>query len=207
MTRKTITIARNQSASGTGLVASKQNETTRYTFTANTPIAAVHPMIFNVSRLVNCPMIAGALVSINTGSSANGNCTLCKMFSHSPNSSPRSGEWAVARATATAGPSATDLVIIVLNHGATCICRNPCMTNCPAYVPVIVDACPDASNPNPQMYFAASPRNCFKASPAELKPISAQTPCPPKRDAHDDGVCVGSKTFPSGMPARESRHA
>lgn len=43
------------------------------------------------------------------------------------------------------------------------------MTNCPAYVPVIVELYPAASKPMAQMYLAEVPNESFKASDAESR--------------------------------------
>lgn len=52
----------------------------------------------------------------------------------------------------TVGIIAIDLVSSTRFQGAILRSRKPSMTNCPAYVPVIVDDCPAASSPMAQMY-------------------------------------------------------
>ena len=68
-----------------------------------------------------------------------------------------------------AGRIAIDLVIITLFQTGNLISKNPSITNCPAYVPVIVDAYPAASNPTPQIIDAAFPNVTAKASEAFIR--------------------------------------
>ena len=48
------------------------------------------------------------------------------------------------RATIRLGIIAKHLVKKFLSHGTSLRSRNPCMMYCPAYVPVIVELCPEA---------------------------------------------------------------
>lgn len=74
--------------------------------------------------------------------------------------------------THIAGTIATDLVIITLYHTGNLKSRKPSMTNCPAYVPVIVELYPAASRPMAQMYLLAFPNVSLRASAADSKSSS-----------------------------------
>lgn len=50
--------------------------------------------------------------------------------------------------------------------------RKPSITNCPAYVPVIVELCPAASRPMAQIYLEASPKVSERTTEAVFKSIS-----------------------------------
>lgn len=78
------------------------------------------------------------LQKVRSGIMANGSCRLCNTFSHALIRSVARVSPPMKIVTASAGPSAIIRVRRTLCHFGILSCRNPSMTNCPAYVPVIV---------------------------------------------------------------------
>lgn len=74
-------------------------------------------------------------------------------------------------ATPRAGMIATDLVRSTLYQTGRVKSKKPSMTNCPAYVPVIVELYPAANNPTAQIYLAFVPRNSSKIVAAYSRSI------------------------------------
>ena len=108
-------------------------------------------------------------------------------------------------ATRMAGIMAIERVSITRFHGGSLSFRNPSITNCPAYVPVIVDDCPAASSPIAQMYTIGLPKLASRQSPAlrrSMLPeshtpaalafgwlkISANTPTCPQSSANHEEI-------------------
>lgn len=75
---------------------------------------------------------------------ANGSCKLWSTFSHALNRSVARMSLSMNIVTANAGPSAIIRVSRTRCHLGILSCRNPSITNCPAYVPVMVLLCPAA---------------------------------------------------------------
>ena len=71
--------------------------------------------------------------------------------------------------TARAGKIAMDLVRRTLFHTGIWKFRKPSITNCPAYVPVIVELYPAANSPTAHIYFAGSPNVLLNASAAVVR--------------------------------------
>lgn len=130
----------------------------------------------------NFPMSCASELKWSTGKSANGSWTDCNTLIHWSTLLFKFGSRLVYTAMATAGPREIKRVIRVRSHSGILQSRKPSITNCPAIVPVIVEACPAASNPKANMVLPISPcppNSLRSVSPASAKPISPQMPCVP----------------------------
>ena len=147
------------------------------TLIAMTTVAVVPLTTFVSLELTNPnPTTAGLAVRKSSGMIANGSWTLCKMLSHW---FMRSSDVAVPdpsssniSATATVGTNATALVTSARCNVPIFKFRKPDITNCPAYVPVIVELIPAANSPSAHTIPIAPPNRALKNVPALYNPIS-----------------------------------
>mmetsp|Transcript_13789 Transcript_13789/g.33225 ORF Transcript_13789/g.33225 Transcript_13789/m.33225 type:complete len:441 (-) Transcript_13789:106-1428(-) len=101
------------------------------------------------------PMICGEPQNLTRGMRANGSwkkrMTEERMMRYSAYSSP------AMMTTRSEGTMAAERVRNARSTGLIRISRKPSITNCPAYVPVMVELCPDASSAAANRLFAAPP--------------------------------------------------
>mmetsp|Transcript_1402 Transcript_1402/g.2212 ORF Transcript_1402/g.2212 Transcript_1402/m.2212 type:complete len:200 (+) Transcript_1402:361-960(+) len=157
------------------LSISDKNTMVKYTLIAITTSDAIQKNASHFLPNAKSPMIRGLQLKKSSGNTANGSCTDCCTLSHSSNVSNNPWLSPADIATTNEGPNAQHRVNSVLFHGDQLISRNPAIAYCPANVPVIVDACPAANSPTPQIYFAYSPNLSPSTVPALFNPISTSS--------------------------------
>lgn len=113
----------------------------------------------------NSPITLVLEVNVTKGMTANGSCSVMITFRKSFNTVISS--MLLKYATQNVGIIAIVRVKTTRRQRTHLKFRKPSITNCPAYVPVIVADCPDAKIPMAQMYSAYMPN----AQPKKIPPL------------------------------------